>query len=175
MFSFSVRVRMLLLSDACMVLRSVFLLPVYCVFDDRCLAWWWRAVHLWGREPVWNHQNGDQSQHHWTGWDFLSFIIVCFRNSGSSSKTAPVSKALKRFHIFQPLFTINVFELHFPVEPPLLAQGAPVITTGTGQSLSIPCMLLDGIPLPERHWSQNGKPVRVTSIELSDTYSTLQR
>uniref|UniRef100_A0AAQ6I864 Ig-like domain-containing protein n=1 Tax=Anabas testudineus TaxID=64144 RepID=A0AAQ6I864_ANATE len=43
------------------------------------------------------------------------------------------------------------------LEPPLLAQGAPVITASLGQSLSIPCMLLDGIPLPERHWSQNGK------------------
>ncbi|KAM6944598.1 hemicentin-1 [Lycodopsis pacificus] len=47
------------------------------------------------------------------------------------------------------------------LEPPLLAQGAPIITTGIGQSLSIPCMLLDGIPLPERHWSQNGKPVQL--------------
>ncbi|XP_030000348.1 hemicentin-1 [Sphaeramia orbicularis] len=47
------------------------------------------------------------------------------------------------------------------LEPPLLAQGAPVITTGIGQSLSIPCMLLDGIPLPERHWSHNGKPVQL--------------
>ncbi|KAE8292435.1 Hemicentin-1 [Larimichthys crocea] len=47
------------------------------------------------------------------------------------------------------------------LEPPLLAQGAPVITTGIGQSLSIPCMLLDGIPLPDRHWSQNGKPVQL--------------
>ena len=44
-------------------------------------------------------------------------------------------------------------------EPPLLAQAPPVITTGIGQSLSIPCMLLDGVPLPERHWSKNGKPV----------------
>ncbi|XP_029295180.1 LOW QUALITY PROTEIN: hemicentin-1 [Cottoperca gobio] len=48
------------------------------------------------------------------------------------------------------------------LEPPLLAQGAPIITTGIGQSLSIPCMLLDGVPLPERHWSQNGKPVQLT-------------
>ncbi|XP_071783895.2 hemicentin-1 [Centroberyx gerrardi] len=47
------------------------------------------------------------------------------------------------------------------LEPPLLAHGAPVITAGIGQSLSIPCMLLDGIPLPERHWSQNGKPVQL--------------
>ncbi|XP_039476218.1 hemicentin-1 [Oreochromis aureus] len=47
------------------------------------------------------------------------------------------------------------------LEPPLLAQVAPVITTGSGQSLSIPCMLLDGIPLPERHWSKNGKPFQL--------------
>uniref|UniRef100_A0A3B3DLS4 Uncharacterized protein n=1 Tax=Oryzias melastigma TaxID=30732 RepID=A0A3B3DLS4_ORYME len=42
--------------------------------------------------------------------------------------------------------------------PPLLAQTTPVITAGIGQSLSLPCMLLNGIPLPERYWSQNGKP-----------------
>ncbi|XP_067377843.1 hemicentin-1 isoform X1 [Channa argus] len=47
------------------------------------------------------------------------------------------------------------------LEPPLLAQGMPIITTGVGQSLSIPCMLLDGIPLPERHWMQNGKHVQL--------------
>ncbi|XP_019718321.1 hemicentin-1 isoform X1 [Hippocampus comes] len=47
------------------------------------------------------------------------------------------------------------------LEPPLLAQSAPIITTGIGQSLSIPCMLLDGIPLPERHWSLNGKHVQL--------------
>lgn len=46
-----------------------------------------------------------------------------------------------------------------PTEPPLLAQAAPIMTTVIGQSFSIPCMLLDGIPLPERHWSKNGKPV----------------
>lgn len=53
----------------------------------------------------------------------------------------------------------------FPAEPPLLAHGAPIITSGIGQALSIPCMLLDGIPLPERHWSKNGKPVRLLSLE----------
>ncbi|XP_077377558.1 hemicentin-1 [Festucalex cinctus] len=47
------------------------------------------------------------------------------------------------------------------LEPPLLAQGAAIITAGIGQSLSIPCMLLDGIPLPERHWSLNGKKVQL--------------
>ncbi|XP_077571540.1 hemicentin-1 [Stigmatopora nigra] len=47
------------------------------------------------------------------------------------------------------------------LEPPLLAQGVPTIITGIGQSLSIPCMLLEGIPLPERHWSLNGKNVKL--------------
>lgn len=73
------------------------------------------------------------------------------------------------------LVSVYVFTLPFPAEAPLLAQGAPVITTGIGQSLSIPCMLLDGIPLPERHWSRNGKPVRLTSIQLSNTYGMLSR
>ncbi|XP_036382492.1 hemicentin-1 [Megalops cyprinoides] len=49
------------------------------------------------------------------------------------------------------------------LEPPLLAQGAPVLTTVIGQSLTIPCMLLDGIPLPDRHWTHNGKPVQMNS------------
>ncbi|CAL8343147.1 unnamed protein product [Lota lota] len=49
------------------------------------------------------------------------------------------------------------------LEPPLLAQSAPLITTGIGQSLSIPCMLLDGIPLPERHWTHNGTPVEASA------------
>lgn len=83
--------------------------------------------------------------------------------------TPTLTVDLKYFHIFLRLFSIYIFTLPFPVEPPLLAQGAPVITTGIGQSLSIPCMLLDGIPLPERHWSQNGKPVRLTSSQLSNT------
>uniref|UniRef100_A0A8C7SR72 Hemicentin-2 n=1 Tax=Oncorhynchus mykiss TaxID=8022 RepID=A0A8C7SR72_ONCMY len=48
------------------------------------------------------------------------------------------------------------------LEPPFLAHGAPVITTGIGQSLSIPCMLLDGIPLPERHWTHNGNELRLS-------------
>uniref|UniRef100_A0A8C7CLW0 Ig-like domain-containing protein n=1 Tax=Oncorhynchus kisutch TaxID=8019 RepID=A0A8C7CLW0_ONCKI len=50
----------------------------------------------------------------------------------------------------------------FPTVPPFLAHGAPVITTGIGQSLSIPCMLLDGIPLPERHWTHNGNELRLS-------------
>ncbi|KAL2092655.1 hypothetical protein ACEWY4_012453 [Coilia grayii] len=48
-------------------------------------------------------------------------------------------------------------------KPPLLAQVAPVITTVIGQSLTIPCMLLDGVPLPERVWTHNGKEVDVSS------------
>lgn len=96
----------------------------------------------------------------WVGFSKLSYHI--FLETMAATSKLPV--ALKYFSFFLLLFSINVFKLHFPAEPPLLAQGAPVITTGNGQSLSIPCMLLDGIPLPERHWSQNGKPVRVTSI-----------
>lgn len=71
---------------------------------------------------------------------------------------------------FLPLLGISVFLL--PAEAPLLAQGTPVITTGIGQSLSIPCMLLDGIPLPERHWSRNGKPVRLISLRHTPAYAT---
>lgn len=71
--------------------------------------------------------------------------------------TPKLTVAFKYFHVFD--VSISVFTLPVSAEPPLLAQGAPIITAGIGQSLSIPCMLLDGIPLPERHWSQNGKPV----------------
>lgn len=54
-----------------------------------------------------------------------------------------------------------------PAEPPVLAQAAPIMTTVTGQSLSIPCMLLDGIPLPERHWTKNGKLVSRTCFKYT--------
>lgn len=54
---------------------------------------------------------------------------------------------------------LHVLNLRFLTAPPLLAQGPAVISTGLGQSLTIPCMMLDGIPLPERYWSHNGKPV----------------
>ncbi|XP_001920501.5 hemicentin-1 [Danio rerio] len=47
------------------------------------------------------------------------------------------------------------------LEPPLLVQGAPSITTMIAQPLNLPCRLLDGIPLPERIWTHNGKQVRV--------------
>uniref|UniRef100_A0A3Q3GE37 Hemicentin 2 n=1 Tax=Labrus bergylta TaxID=56723 RepID=A0A3Q3GE37_9LABR len=59
--------------------------------------------------------------------------------------------------------------------PPLLAQGAPLITTGIGQSLNIPCMLLDGIPLPERHWSYNGKPLNGRMFMRSDGSLYIER
>uniref|UniRef100_A0A8C3A971 Hemicentin 2 n=1 Tax=Cyclopterus lumpus TaxID=8103 RepID=A0A8C3A971_CYCLU len=61
------------------------------------------------------------------------------------------------------------------LEPPLLAQGAPIITTGIGQSFSIPCMLLDGIPLPERRWSQNGKPLNGRMFLRSDGSLYIER
>lgn len=53
----------------------------------------------------------------------------------------------------------HVLNLGFLTAPPLLAQGPAVIGTGIGQPLSIPCIMLDGMPLPERYWSHNGKPV----------------
>ncbi|KAM9810462.1 hemicentin-1 [Neosynchiropus ocellatus] len=63
------------------------------------------------------------------------------------------------------------------LEPPLLAHGAPHITAGVGQSLSIPCMLLDGIPLPDRHWSHNGKPIQFNGrmFERSDGSLYIER
>uniref|UniRef100_A0AAQ5YWH8 Ig-like domain-containing protein n=1 Tax=Amphiprion ocellaris TaxID=80972 RepID=A0AAQ5YWH8_AMPOC len=68
-----------------------------------------------------------------------------------------ICEAKNQFGTIKTEATVSVTGL----EPPLLAQPAPIITTGVGQSLSIPCMLLDGIPLPERHWSQNGKPLQL--------------
>ncbi|XP_074526683.1 hemicentin-1 [Halichoeres trimaculatus] len=68
-----------------------------------------------------------------------------------------ICEAQNQFGIIRTEARVSVTGL----EPPLLAQGPPTVTTGIGQSLSIPCMLLDGIPLPERHWSQNGKPVQL--------------
>ncbi|XP_028851746.1 hemicentin-1 isoform X2 [Denticeps clupeoides] len=49
------------------------------------------------------------------------------------------------------------------LEPPLLAQGAPTITSAVGQSLTIPCQLLEGVPLPERVWTHNGRKVQLNS------------
>uniref|UniRef100_A0A8C7QEX4 Ig-like domain-containing protein n=1 Tax=Oncorhynchus mykiss TaxID=8022 RepID=A0A8C7QEX4_ONCMY len=61
------------------------------------------------------------------------------------------------------------------LEPPLLAHGAPVITTGISQSLSIPCMLLDGIPLPERHWTHNGNQLSGRKFLRSDGSLYIER
>lgn len=108
----------------------------------------------------------------WVGLSKLSYLSAPFILE-TMAATPKLTVALKYFRIFLLLFSIYI--LTFPAEPPLLVQGSPIITTGIGQSLSIPCMLLDGIPLPERHWSQNGKPVRLTSIQLSNTYCTSRR
>ncbi|XP_023814399.1 hemicentin-1 [Oryzias latipes] len=67
-----------------------------------------------------------------------------------------ICEAKNQFGTIKAEATVTVTGL----EPPLLAHTTPVITTGIGQSLSIPCMLLNGIPLPERFWSRNGKPVQ---------------
>lgn len=53
-------------------------------------------------------------------------------------------------------------------EPPLLAEGAPAVTVLSGQPLHIPCMLLDGIPLPERVWTHNGKQVSNDETHAED-------
>uniref|UniRef100_H2MDX8 Hemicentin 2 n=1 Tax=Oryzias latipes TaxID=8090 RepID=H2MDX8_ORYLA len=66
-----------------------------------------------------------------------------------------ICEAKNQFGTIKAEATVTVTGL-----PPLLAHTTPVITTGIGQSLSIPCMLLNGIPLPERFWSRNGKPRR---------------
>ncbi|XP_012721740.2 hemicentin-1 [Fundulus heteroclitus] len=69
-----------------------------------------------------------------------------------------ICEAKNRFGTIKAEASVSVTGL----EPPVLGQAPPIITTAAGQSLSIPCILLDGIPLPERHWSSNGKPVQVT-------------
>ncbi|XP_035392059.1 hemicentin-1 [Electrophorus electricus] len=46
------------------------------------------------------------------------------------------------------------------LEPPLLAQGSSAITAVVGESVTIPCMLLEGIPLPERTWAHNGRQIQ---------------
>lgn len=63
------------------------------------------------------------------------------------------------WHKMEQMMGLHSLTLNYLAEPPLLAQGPATIGTGIGQSLTIPCMLLDGIPLPERYWSHNGKPV----------------
>ncbi|XP_066569261.1 hemicentin-1 isoform X1 [Amia ocellicauda] len=60
------------------------------------------------------------------------------------------------------------------LEPPLLVQGPPVITSVIGQSLTLPCMLLDGIPLPSRRWTHNGQPVVLNSRSFVRSDGSLQ-
>ncbi|XP_073692711.1 hemicentin-1 [Garra rufa] len=68
-----------------------------------------------------------------------------------------VCEAKNQFGSIKALARVTVTGL----EPPLLVQGAPAVTVMIGQPLNLPCMLLDGIPLPERVWTHNGKQVRV--------------
>lgn len=108
----------------------------------------------------------------WVGLSELSYLSALPNILETMAATPKLTVALKYFYILLLLFSIYVFTLPFPAEPPLLAQGTPVITTGLGQSLSIPCMLLDGIPLPERNWSQNGKAVRLFSVQIHAVHHT---
>ncbi|RXN18375.1 hemicentin-2 isoform X1 [Labeo rohita] len=68
-----------------------------------------------------------------------------------------VCEAKNQFGSIKALARVTVTGL----EPPLLVQGAPAVTVMIAQPLNLPCMLLDGIPLPERVWTHNGKQVRV--------------
>uniref|UniRef100_A0A668AGU1 Hemicentin 2 n=1 Tax=Myripristis murdjan TaxID=586833 RepID=A0A668AGU1_9TELE len=101
-----------------------------------------------------------------------------FTGTDSQSRTMQLENGhlLIQSDIYLSLFIVHgMASLLSSAEPPLLAQGAPVITTGIGQSLSIPCMLLDGIPLPERHWSQNGKPRNSRTFLRSDGSLYIER
>ncbi|KAK7933456.1 hypothetical protein WMY93_004352 [Mugilogobius chulae] len=69
-----------------------------------------------------------------------------------------ICEAMNQFGVVRTEARLSVTGL----EPPLLAQAAPVVISSTGQSLNLPCMLLDGVPLPERHWTHNGKPLRLS-------------
>ncbi|TRY54403.1 hypothetical protein DNTS_023681 [Danionella cerebrum] len=68
-----------------------------------------------------------------------------------------VCEAKNQFGSISALARVTVTGL----EPPLLVEGVPSITTMMGQPLNLPCRLINGIPLPERIWSHNGKQVRV--------------
>ncbi|KAK6480953.1 hemicentin-1-like [Huso huso] len=70
-----------------------------------------------------------------------------------------VCEAQNQFGLIRTEVRITVTGL----EPPLLAEVAPVISTLIGRSLTLSCVLLDGNPPPKRHWTHNGQPVSVSS------------
>ncbi|MGH0143069.1 UNVERIFIED_CONTAM: hypothetical protein FKN15_022424 [Acipenser sinensis] len=70
-----------------------------------------------------------------------------------------VCEAQNQFGLIRAEVRITVTGL----EPPLLAEVAPVISTLIGRSLTLSCVLLDGNPPPKRHWTHNGQPVSVSS------------
>ncbi|XP_037392153.1 hemicentin-2 isoform X1 [Pygocentrus nattereri] len=44
--------------------------------------------------------------------------------------------------------------------PPVLAQGSSEVSAVRGESFTIPCTLLNGIPLPEWIWTHNGRQIQ---------------
>lgn len=123
----------------------------------RCMDWWWRPVYLRGPEPVWIHTCCSSSDHHWPGsvtsQKGLAIVPVAsgFSDNFLSEYLPVIFNLVQSDPVFVPWST----------EPPVLARGASSLTTVIGQSLTIPCMLMDGIPLPERYWQHNGKQVRL--------------
>lgn len=109
---------------------------------------------------------------------FNGWIKVCF-NSFVLAEDWNASAARQKvtyWHktvVMDCMMGLHILNVNFLPEPPVLAQGPAVIGTGIGQSLNIPCMLLDGIPLPERHWSHNGKPVMWPSSNFIRTLHRL--